>query len=181
MHQGRTVFSQWIAFLPDREFRRRVARYESDARWRGFSCRDPHPTMACAQLTYRESLRDMEACLRALGAKASRMGFQGKVARSTPAGANESRDWRFFADSAQVWIAIARPLYSHDPLGIDLDRSLHALDSIPIDLRLSRFPWTRFRKRKGAVKMHTPPDLRGNIPASIRTSRRLVTYHNGGG
>ena len=167
MNQGRTVFSQLIAFLPDREFRRCVARYEGDARLRDFSCWDQYLAMAFAQLTYRESLRDIEACLRALGAKVYHMGFQGKVARSTLADANESRDWRIFADFAQVLIAIARPLYAHDPIGIDLDQSLYALDSTTIDLCLSLFPWAKFRKHKAAVKMHTLLDLHGNIPTFI--------------
>ena len=167
MNQGRTVFSQLISFLPDREFRRCVARYEGDARLRGFSCWDQYLTMAFAQLTYRESLRDIEACLRALGAKVYHMGIQGKVARSTLADANESHDWRIFADFAQVLIAIARPLYAHDPLGIDLDQSLYALDSTTIDLCLSLFPWAKFRKHKAAVKMHTLLDLHGNIPTFI--------------
>ena len=133
MNQGRTVFSQLIAFLPDREFRRCVARYEGDARLRGFSCWDQYLTMAFAQLTYRESLRDIEACLRALGAKLYHMGFQSKVARSTLADANESRDWRIFADFAQVLIRIARPLCATDPIGVDLDQSLYALDSTTIE------------------------------------------------
>ena len=167
MNQGRTVFSQLIAFLPDREFRRCVARYEGDARLRDFSCWDQYLTMAFAQLTYRESLRDIEACLRALGSKVYHMGFQGKVARSTLADANESRDWRIFADFAQVLIAIARPLYAHDPIGIDLDQSLYALDSTTIDLCLSLFPWAKFRKHKAAVKMHTLLDLHGSIPTFI--------------
>jgi len=167
MNQGRTVFSQLISFLPDREFRRCVARYEGDAHLRGFSCWDQYLTMAFAQLTYRESLRDIEACLRALGAKVYHMGIQGKVARSTLADANESHDWRIFADFAQVLIAIARPLYAHDPLGIDLDQSLYALDSTTIDLCLSLFPWAKFRKHKAAVKMHTLLDLHGNIPTFI--------------
>src|SRR2546422_597793 len=167
MNQGRTVFSQLIAFLPDREFRRCVARYEGDARLRGFSCWDQYLTMAFAQLTYRESLRDIEACLRALGAKLYHMGFQSKVARSTLADANESRDWRIFADFAQVLIRIARPLCATDPIGVDLDQSLYALDSTTIDLCLSLFPWAKFRKHKAAVKMHTLLDLHGNIPTFI--------------
>ena len=137
MNQGRTVFSQLIAFLPDREFRRCVARYDGDARLRDFSCWDQYLTMAFAQLTYRESLRDIEACLRAVGAKLYHMGFQGKVARSTLADANESRDWRIFADFAQILIRIARPLYAADLIGVDLDHSLYALDSTTIDLCLA--------------------------------------------
>ena len=168
MNQGRTVFSQLVAFLPDREFRRCVARYDGDSRLRGFSCWDQYLTMAFAQLTYRESLRDIEACLRALGTKMYHMGFQGKVARSTLADANESRDWRIFADFAHVLIRIARPLCAADPIGVDLDQSLYALDSTTIDLCLSLFPWAKFRKHKAAVKMHTLLDLRGNIPTFIR-------------
>ena len=123
--------------------------------------------MAFAQLTYRESLRDIEACLRSVGGKLYHMGFRGKVARSTLADANESRDWRIYADFAQVLIAIARPLYAHDPIGVDLDQSLYALDSTTIDLCLSLFPWAKFRRHKAAVKMHTLLDLRGNIPTFI--------------
>jgi hypothetical protein len=170
MNQGRTVFSQLIAFLPDREFRRCVARYEGDARLRDFSCWDQYLTMAFAQLTYRESLRDIEACLRALGAKLYHMGFQGKVARSTLADANESRDWRIFADFAHVLIRIARPLCASDPIAVDLDQSLYALDSTTIDLCLALFPWAKFRKHKAAVKMHTLLDLHGNIPTFIRVT-----------
>jgi hypothetical protein len=174
MNQGRTVFSQLIAFLPDREFRRCVARYDGDAGLRDFSCWNQYLTMAFAQLTYRESLRDIEACLRALGAKLYRMGFQGKVARSTLADANESRDWRIFADFAQVLIRIARPLCAIDPIGVDLDHSLYALDSTTIDLCLSLFPWAKFRKHKAAVKMHTLLDLHGNIPTFISITNGKV-------
>ena len=130
--------------------------------------------MAFAQLTYRESLRDIEACLRAVGAKLYHMGFQGKVARSTLADANESRDWRIFADFAQVLIRIARPLYTADPIGVDLDHSLYALDSTTIDLCLSLFPWAKFRRHKGAVKMHTLLDLHGNIPTFISITNGKV-------
>jgi hypothetical protein len=174
MNQGRTVFSQLIAFLPDREFRRCVARYDGDAGLRDFSCWNQYLTMAFAQLTYRESLRDIEACLRALGAKLYHMGFQGKVARSTLADANESRDWRIFADFAQVLIRIARPLCAIDPIGVDLDHSLYALDSTTIDLCLSLFPWAKFRRHKGAVKMHTLLDLHGNISTFISITNGKV-------
>src|SRR5450755_366841 len=174
MNQGRTVFSQLIAFLPDREFRRCVARYDGDARLRDFSCWDQYLTMAFAQLTYRESLRDIEACLRSVSGKLYHMGFRGKVSRSTLADANESRDWRIFADFAQVLIAIARPLYVHDPIGVDLDQSLYALDSTTIDLCLSLFPWAKFRRHKGAVKMHTLLDLHGNIPTFISITNGKV-------
>lgn len=130
--------------------------------------------MAFAQLTYRESLRDIEACLRSVGGKLYHMGFRSKVARSTLADANELRDWRIYADFAQVLIAIARPLYAHDPIGVDLDQSLYALDSTTIDLCLSLFPWAKFRKHKAAVKMHTLLDLRGNIPTFIRITEGKV-------
>ena len=170
MNQGRTVFSQLISFLPDREFRRCVERYQGDIRLRGFSCWDQYLAMAFAQLTYRESLRDIEACLRSMQGKLYHLGFRGKVARSTLADANESHDWRIFADFAQVLIAIARPLYARDPIGVDLEQSLYALDSTTIDLCLSLFPWAKFRRRKAAVKMHTLLDLHGNIPTFIRVT-----------
>ena len=168
MNHGRTVFAQLIGFLPDRDFRRCVARYDGDSRLREFSCWDQYLAMAFAQLTYRESLRDIEACLRSMRGKLYHMGFRGTVARTTLADANESRDWRIYADFAQVLIGIARPLYARDPIGVDLDQSLYALDSTTIDLCLSLFPWAKFRKHKAAVKMHTLLDLHGNIPTFIR-------------
>jgi hypothetical protein len=170
MNQGRAVFSQLISFLPDREFRRCVERYRGDIRLRGFSCWDQYLAMAFAQLTYRESLRDIEACLRSIQGKLYHLGFRGKVARSTLADANESQDWRIFADFAQVLIGIARPLHARDPMGVDLEQSLYALDSTTIDLCLSLFPWAKFRRRKAAVKMHTLLDLHGNIPTFIRVT-----------
>ena len=168
MNQGRSVFSQLISFLPDREFRRCVERYQGDIRLRGFSCWDQYLAMAFAQLTYRESLRDIEACLRSMQGKLYHLGFRGKVGRSTLADANESHDWRIFADFAQILIAIARPLYARDPIGVDLEQSLYALDSTTIDLCLSLFPWAKFRRHKAAIKMHTLLDLHGNIPTFIR-------------
>ena len=170
MNQGRAVFSQMISFLPDREFRRCVERYRGDIRLRGFSCWDQYLAMAFAQLTYRESLRDIEACLRSMQGKLYHLGFRGKVARSTLADANESHDWRIFANFAQVLIGIARPLHARDPIGVDLEQSLYALDSTTIDLCLSLFPWAKFRRRKAAVKMHTLLDLHGNIPTFIRVT-----------
>ena len=167
MNQGRTVFSQLLGFLPDREFRRCVARYGGDVRPRGFSCWDQYLSMAFAQLTYRDGLRDIEACLRSLGGKLYHMGFHGRVSRSTLADANDAHDWRIYADFAQVLIRIARPLYASDPIGVDLDQSLYALDSTTIDLCLALFPWAKFRKHKAAVKMHTLLDLHGNIPTFI--------------
>jgi len=170
MNQGRTIFSQLISFLPDREFRRCVERYQGDIGLRGFSCWDQYLAMAFAQLTYRESLRDIEACVRSMQGKLYHLGFRGKVARSTLADANESHDWRIFANFAQVLIGIARPLHSRDPIGVDLEQSLYALDSTTIDLCLSLFPWAKFRRRKAAVKMHTLLDLPGNIPTFIRVT-----------
>ncbi len=168
MNVGRSVFAQLISFLPDREFRRCVDRYDGDHKSRGFSCWDQFLCLAFAQLTYRESLRDIEACLRSVQPKLYHMGFRGKVSRSTLADANESRDWRIDADFAQVLIRIARPLYARDPIGVDLDQSLYALDSTTIDLCLALFPWAKFRQRKAGVKMHTLLDLHGNIPTFIR-------------
>src|SRR5436190_8239576 len=153
--------------LPSYEFQKCVARYRGDAHGRGFTCRDQYLAMAFAQLTYRESLRDIEACLRAMSGKLYHMGFRGRVARSTLADANDAHDWRIYADFAQVLIGIARPLYANDPIGIELDQSLFALDSTTIDLCLSMFPWAKFRKHKAAVKMHTLIDLHGNIPTFI--------------
>jgi len=153
--------------LPRYEFQKCVGRYHGEYQQKSFSCWDQLLAMAFAQFTYRESLRDIEACLRSMGGKLYHMGFRGKVARSTLADANENRDWRIFADFAQVLIGIARPLYAQDPIGVELDQSLYALDSTTIDLCLSLFPWAKFRKHKGAVKMHTLLDLHGNIPTFI--------------
>jgi hypothetical protein len=167
MNLGRTVFAQLLDHLPSYEFQKCVSRYQGDCRLRGFSCLDQLLAMAFAQLTYRESLRDIEACLRSISGKLYHMGFRGKVARTNLADANEAHDWRIFADFAQVLIGIARPLYASDPIGVEMDQSLYALDSTTIDLCLSLFPWARFRKNKAAVKMHTLLDLHGNIPTFI--------------
>ena len=167
MNLGRTVFSQLIGFLPDREFRRCVARYHGDYRLRGFSCWDQFLCMAFAQFTYREGLRDIEACLRSSPDKLYHMGIRGRVSRSTLADANERHDWHIFADFAQILIAHARVLYANDPFGVELQHSAYALDSTTIDLCLAMFPWARFRERKGAVKMHTLIDLHGNIPVFV--------------
>ena len=153
--------------VPRYEFRKCVARYKGDYRNRGFSCWEQFLAMAFAQLTYRDSLRDIEACLRALGSKGYHMGFRNRVARTTLADANERRDWRIYADFAQVLIDRARPLYARDAMGVELDQTLYALDSTTIDLCLSLFPWARFRRTKAAVKMHTLLDLHGNIPAFV--------------
>src|ERR1700680_1218093 len=168
MNLGRTVFSQIISHLPDREFRRCVERYGGDYRLRGFSCWDQFLCMAFAQFTYRESLRDIQAVLRSSPDKLYHMGIRGRVSRSTLADANETHDWRIFADFAQRLIAMARPLYASDPIGAELDQSLYALDSTTIDLCLSLFPWAKFREHKAAVKIHTLLDLHGNIPTFIR-------------
>jgi hypothetical protein len=168
MNTGRTVFSQLMDYLPTYEFQKCVNRYSGDYRSRSLSCRDQFLAMAFAQLTYRESLRDIETCLRSIGSKLYHMGFRSTIARSTLADANESRDWRIFADFAQTLIAIARPLYADDPMGVELNQSLYALDSTTIDLCLSLFPWAKFRQHKAAVKMHTLLDLHGNIPSFIR-------------
>src|SRR5438094_5193917 len=152
------------------EFQKCVARYHGDSHGRGFSCWDQYLAMAFAQLTYRESLRDIQTCLRSMSSKLYHVGFRGQVARSTLADANETHDWRIYADFAQVLIGIARPLYAHDPIGVDLAQSLYALDSTTIDLCLSLFPWARFRKHKAAVKMHTLLGRHGNIPTFIRVT-----------
>jgi hypothetical protein len=170
MNSGRTVFAQLLDHLPSYEFQKCVTRYGGDYQQKTFSCWDQYLSMAFAQLTYRDSLRDIEACLRSMQGKLYHMGFRGKVARSTLADANESRDWRIYADFAQVLIGIARPLHAHDPMGVDLEHSLYALDSTTIDLCLSLFPWARFRQHKAAVKMHTLLDLHGNIPTFIRVT-----------
>jgi hypothetical protein len=171
---GQTVFAQLMGHLSAYEFQKCVARYRGDSHGREFSCWDQYLAMAFAQWTYRESLRDIEACLRSMSGKLYHVGFRGQVARSTLADANETHDWRIYADFAQVLIGIARPLYAHDPIGVDLAQSLYALDSTTIDLCLSLFPWARFRKHKAAVKMHTLLDLHGNIPAFIRITDGTV-------
>ena len=175
MNQGRTVFSQLLSFLPDREFRRCVARYGGDARPRGFSCWDQYLSMAFAQLTYRDGLRDIEACLRSLGGKLYHMGFHGRVARSTLADANESRNWHIWSDLAALLIRRARKLYANDSLSVDLDNTVYALDSSTIDLCLSLFDWAPFRSTKAAIKLHTLLDLRGAIPPSFTSATASCT------
>jgi Domain of unknown function (DUF4372)/Transposase DDE domain len=168
MNLGQTVFSQLLQHLPHKQFQKCVARYGGDSYVKSLSCWDQFLAMVFAQLTYRESLRDIEACLRSIGGKRYHMGFRSTIARSTLADANESRDWRIYADFAQTLIAIARPLYAHDPIGVELQESLYALDSTTIDLCISLFPWAKFRQHKAAVKVHTLLDLHGNIPSFIR-------------
>ena len=170
MLEGQFVFSQLMDFLPRREFNACVERYGGDRRERGFSCRDQFLCLGFAQLTFRESLRDIEICLRALSPKLYHAGFRGKVSRSTLADANRRHDWRIYADFAQVLIRRARKLYAQEPLGVDLKQTIYALDSTTIDLCLSLFPWAKFRRRKGAVKLHTLLDLRGNIPCFVHIS-----------
>src|SRR5258708_5564213 len=167
MNAGRTVFAQLIAHLSHPDFQKCVARYNGDSHHRRLSCWDQLLAMAFAQFTYRESLRDIEACLGSISDKLYHMGFRSRIARSTLADANETHDWRIFADFAQHLIGIARPLHAEDPMGVDLDHSLYALDSTAIDLCLALFPWAKFRRHKGAVKMHTLLDLHGNIPTFI--------------
>jgi hypothetical protein len=167
MNTGRTVFSQLMDFLPLADFRRCVERYRGDYKVQRFSSLDQFLCLAFAQLTYREGLRDIEACLHAQQSKLYHMGFRGSICRSTLAYANEHRDWRIFADFAQGLIRTARDLYQHEPFGIELDETVYAFDSTTIDLCLTLFPWAQFRRRKSAVKVHTLLDLRGSIPAHV--------------
>jgi len=173
--QGRTVFAQLISYLSHNEFNRCVARYHGNKSVRSFSCWDHLLTMVFAQLTYRESLRDIEVCLRAQRGKLYHSGFAGPVKRSTLADANESRDWRIYADFAQSLIQIARPLYANTELEIELEETLYALDSTTIDLCLSLFPWAQFRRAKSAIKLHTLMEIQSSIPVFIAvTSGRVV-------
>jgi len=167
MNTGSTVFAQLIDFLPRNDFRRCVECHQGDYKMQSFSSLDQFLCLAFAQLAYRESLRDIEACLRAQQSKLYHMGFRGRIARSTLAYANEHRDWRIFADFAQQLIATARELYRGEPFGVELSDTVYAFDSTTIDLCLSLFPWAQFRRRKSAVKVHTLLDVRGNIPASV--------------
>jgi hypothetical protein len=170
MNQGRLVFAQLMQHLPLTTFRRCVARYGGEHKVKSFSCLDQYLCMAFAQLTFRESLRDIEACLRAQVAKLYHLGIRGRVSRSTLADANEVRDWRIYAEFAQRLIAIARGLYVDEPFGVDLKETVYALDSTTIDLFLSVFAWAPFRSTKAAIKLHTLLDLRGNIPSFIHIS-----------
>jgi hypothetical protein len=167
LNQGRTVFAQLINFLSANEFNRCVARYGGNKSVRAFSCWDQFLTLAFAQLTYRESLRDIEVCLAAQPKKLYHCGFSGPVKRSTLADANESRDWRIYRDFAQSLIKIARPLYAHSELALDLDATAYAFDSTTIDLCLALFPWARFRRNKGAIKLHTLLEIHSSIPVFI--------------
>jgi len=170
MHEGRFIFSQLMEFLPRHEYNKCVTRYRGNHRTRTFTCYDQFLCMAFGQLTYRESLRDVVTCLEVLKPKLFHAGIRGKVSRSTLADANENRDWRIYADFAQVLIAQARELYADEDFGIDLENTVYALDASTIDLCLSLFPWAHFRTTKAAVKMHTLLNLRGNIPEFIHIS-----------
>jgi transposase len=178
MNTGKTLFAQLIDFLPWKTFGRIVARYDGDSRVRTLSCSEQYRAMAFAQLTYRESLRDIETCLSVQASKLYHMGFSEAVRRSTLADANEARDWRIYAELAQRLIAQARKLYAKEDLGLELANTVYALDSTTIDLCLSVFPWAHFRTTKAAVKMHTLLDLRGNIPSFIHVSDgKLADVH----
>ena len=174
MNTETTVFSQLIDFLPIKQFRKCVDRYQGNYGIKNFSCWDQFLCMAFAQLTYRESLRDIETCMRALQNKLYHMGIRGKISRSTLADTNEKRDWRIYADFAQILIHEAKKLYINEPFGVDIDETVYALDSTTIDLCLSLFPWAKFRKHKGAIKMHTLLNLRGSIPEFIRITDAKV-------
>lgn len=170
MHAGKLIFAQLTEYLPLTTFRRCVARYGGEHKIKRFTCLEQFLCLAFAQLTYRESLRDIEACLRAHREKLYHMGIRSRISRSTLADANEVRDWRIYADFAQRLIGMARKLYANDSFGVDLKETVYALDTTTIDLCLSVFPWAPFRRAKAAVKLHTLLDLRGNIPVFIHIS-----------
>jgi hypothetical protein len=170
MNQGKLVFAQLMQHLPLSTFRRCVARYRGQFKVKSFSCLDQFLCMAFAQLTYRESLRDIEVCLRAQRPKLYHLGIRSVVARNTLANANAVRDWRIYADFAQSLIGIARTLYAQESFGVDLQETVYALDTTTIDLCLSVFSWAVFRSTKAAIKLHTLLDLRGNIPTFIHIS-----------
>jgi IS4 transposase len=167
MNSGKTIFAQLMDLVPAYEFRKCVDRYNGNRKVISFSCWDQYLCMAFAQLTYRESLRDIQVCLRATQSRLYHLGIRGKVSRNTLAHANQNRDWHIYADFAQIIIAKARKLYAADSFGIELDQTVYALDSTTIDLCLALFPWAEFRKHKGAVKLHTLLDLHGNIPSVV--------------
>ncbi len=167
MNAGKTVFSQLMEFFPQYEFHKCVDRYQGSYKIKSFSCGDQFLCMSFAQLTYRESLRDIQVCLRGNQQKLYHMGFRGKVSRNTLAHANQVRDWRIYADLAQVLIGQARNLYAHEDFGVELKQTVYAFDATTIDVCLALFPWAQFRQRKGAIKLHTLMDLRGSIPTVI--------------
>ena len=170
MHQGKLVFAQVMAHLPLSTFRRCVARHGGERKVKSFSCLDQFYAMAFAQLTFRESLRDIEACLATQGKRLHHLGFRSPVARNTLANANATRPWQIYAELAQHLIAIARPLYANEPIGVELNETVYAFDATTIDLCLSVYPWAPFRSTKAAIKLHTLLDLRGSIPTFIHIS-----------
>lgn len=174
MNIGRTVFAQLMEFFPSYEFRKCVERYNGNYKVKSFTCLDQFLCMAFAQLTYRESLRDIEACLRGAKPKLYHMGIRSKVSRNTIAHANETRDWKIYADFAHVLIKIARELYAEEDFGLELDQTVYAFDSTILDLCLSVFPWAKFRKGKAGIKLHTLLDLHGNIPVIIRITPAII-------
>ena len=174
MYGGKLIFTQLTEFIPRYDFRRCVDRYRGNHYVKTFTCWDQYLSMAFAQLTFRESLRDIEACLRAMGPKLYHMGIQGRVSRNVLANANARRDWRIWADLAQSLITTARRLYAGESFGVELDQTAYALDATTIDLCLSLFPWASFRRRKGGIKVHTLLDLRGNIPVFARITPAQV-------
>jgi len=171
MNSGKTIFSQLMDFLPTYEFRQCVERYRGHYKMKSFSCWDQFLCLAFAQLTYRESLRDIEACLRGAQQKLYHMGIRGKVSRNTLAHANQIRDWRIYADFAQPLITRARHLYAQETFGVELQQTVYAFDATTIDLCLSLFPWAKFRQHKAAIKLHTLLDLRGSIPTLIYVTK----------
>ena len=178
MNIGRTVFAQIMDFVPSFQFRQCVDRYNGNCKVKTFTCLDQFLCMAFAQLTYRESLRDIEACLRVAKSKLYHMGIRSTVSRNNLAHANEYRDWRIYADFAQMLIKIARELYANDDFGLELKQAVYAFDSTTIDLCLVLFPWAKFRKTKAAVKLHTLLDLRGNIPVVISITNGKINDVN---
>jgi transposase len=174
MNTGRFVFSQLMDFFPRHEFDLSVQRYQGEYRVRDFSCFDQFLCMTFAQLTFRSSLREIEICLRAVQPKLYHAGFRGRISRSTLADANEKRDWRIYADMAQVLIRMARRWYANEDFGVELEQTAYALDSTTIDLCLSLFPWAHFRRHKAAIKLHTLIDLQGNIPCFIRITHGKI-------
>ena len=178
MNTGKSIFAQVMEFLPLYEFHQCIERYHGSYKVKSFSCLDQYLCMAFAQLTFRESLRDIESCLRSMSGRLYHMGIRGQVSRNTLANANNQRDWRMYADFAMILIHKARALYANESFGIELDNTVYALDATIIDLCLSLFPWAHFRKNKGAVKLHTLLDLRGNIPSFIEITDGKVADVN---
>lgn len=178
MYTGKMVFAQIMEFFPMYEFQKCVQRYQGNYKVKNFSCLDQFLCMAFAQVTFRESLRDIEACLRSLKNKLYHMGIRSQVSRNTLSNANNIRDWRIYADFAQVLIHTARDLYTGEDFGVELEQTVYALDATTIDLCLSLFPWARFRKTKAGIKLHTLLDLRGNIPTFIEITEALLADVN---